>query len=207
MTIRKGHEWGNLAVAPESLMTVRSDADLRVVVETARRAGAEVPTVGLLGGDLMRTLGGSGDASRFHSGEPIPHLPIDVVHLVADDLRETWFVAHLVARRSWWRGAITAAMNAQFLGTWDVSPRCHPNDGRVDVVQVSPNMTMQQRWMARSRVSLGTHVPHPLITIEQRFEFVVDLARETPLRVDGQRWGSGRVLHLRVEPDAFVVCV
>ncbi len=207
MTIRKGHEWGSVAVAPDSLLTVTSDAALRALIESSRRTGAEVPTVGLLGGDLMRTVGGSADVSRFHSGEPVPHLPIDVVHLVADESREAWFVAHLVARKSWWRGTITAAMNAQFIGTWDVAPRGHPNDGRVDVVEVSSNMTMQQRWMARSRVALGTHVPHPLIATTQRSEITIELARTTPLWIDGERWGSGRVLHLHVEPDALIVCV
>lgn len=207
MTIRKGQQWGTLAVAPGSLITVTSDAELHALVESARRTGADVATVGLLGGDLMRTVGGAGDEGRFHSGERVPHLPIDLVHLVVDDSRDTWFVAHLVARHSWWRGGITAAMNAQFLGTWDVSPRCHPNDGRVDVVEVSADMSMQQRWMARSRVALGTHVPHPLITVAQRSDITIDLARPTPLWIDGERWGSGRVLHLSVEPDAFVVCV
>ena len=155
----------------------------------------------------MRTLGGTADIARFSTGEPIPHLPIDIVRVVADESRETFFVAHLVARNSWWRGPITAAMNAQFLGKWDVSPRSHPNDGKVDIVSVFSDLGMQQRWMARSRVLLGTHVPHPKISISQRASTVIDFAKPTRLTVDGITWGSGRRIELTVLADAAMVCV
>ncbi|CAB4893871.1 unannotated protein [freshwater metagenome] len=207
MTIRKGQEWGTIAVPSSELVTAHTDAEVRSIVESARRSGQEIPTVGLLGGDLMRTVGGSADPTRFSGGQSVPHLPVDLVHVVVDDSREAWFVAHLVARRSWWHGAITAVMNAQFHRRWDVSPRGHPNDGKVDVVSVSAEMTLQQRWLARSRLALGTHVPHPLITITQRTSTTVELPLPTPLWVDGQRWGSGRHLQIDVEPDAFIVCV
>ena len=207
MTIRKGQDWGSFAVAPASLTTVASDAELGQLIVARQHAGDALQVVGLLGGDLMRTVGGSGDASRFQSTTPVPHLPVDLVHVIADGARETCFVAHLVARQRWWRGRITAVMNAQFIGEWDVVPRGHPNDGRVDVLEVSPDMTLQQRWMARSRLALGTHVPHPLITIVQRAEITIELDQPTPLWVDGVRWGSARHLELQVEPDAFIVCV
>ena len=42
------------------------------------------------------------------------------------DGRLHWFVAHLVARRSWWRGRVVAAMNAQWLGALGPRPRGPP---------------------------------------------------------------------------------
>ena len=207
MTIRKGHEWGSLAVAAAAMATVSSNAELRAMVEAARKNGSDIATVGLLGGDLMRTLGGSAQVSRFTSGEAVPHLPIDVVHVVADDAREGWFAAHLVARRTWWHGQLVAAMNAQFINTWDVAPRCHPNDGLVDLVTARSTMNLQQRWLARSRLPLGTHVPHPLITTRQVASVSLDLPSNTPLWLDGQRWGSARHVQITVEPDAFVAVV
>jgi hypothetical protein len=207
MTIRKGQEWGSLAVASTAMVTVSSNAELRALVETARKGGGDIATVGLLGGDLMRTLGGSAQPSRFTSGEPVPHLPIDLVRVVTDDSREGWFAAHLVARHSWWRGQIVAGMNAQFINTWDVAPRCHPNDGLVDLVTAPSTMNLQQRWLARSRLPLGTHVPHPLITTRQVASVVLDLPGKTPLWLDGQRWGSARRITITVEPDAFVAVV
>ena len=207
MTIRKGEAWGVLTVPDDKLVTVASDGELRELIGTSRAAQRQLPVVGLLGGDLMRTIGGSGDRSRFTGDEPVPHLPVDIVGLIVDGERETIFVAHLVARRSWWRGPITAAMNAQFLGSWDVAPRCHPNDGRVDIVSASVDLTLQQRWQARSRLPLGTHVPHPLISIRQQATASIELGSTMPLYVDGKRWGSGRHLELTVQPDALVVCV
>ena len=54
------------------------------------------------------------------------------------DGRRLTAVAHVVARGGgpWWRGPIVAVMNADRLGRWDVAPRAHPNDGRLDVVEV-----------------------------------------------------------------------
>ena len=208
MTISKGQEWGTLAVPGPGLRTVDTDAELRELVIEARRSGRALPVVGLLGGDMMRTLGGTADPARFSGDEPIPHLPIDIVSLSLDDGPETVFVAHLVARgRTWWRGPLTAAMNAQFIGRWDVSPRCHPNDGRVDVVTASGDLGLQQRWMASRRLLLGTHVPHPLISVKQHTTVAIDLGRPRRIWLDGQRWGSARRLQLTVEPDALVVCV
>ena len=192
MTIRKGQQWGTLQVPDQPLTTVSSDDELRQLIMSARTSGQDLAPVGLLGGDLMRTLGGMADVAHFSSGDPIPHLPIDIVRVVSDESRETYFVAHLVARNSWWQGPISAAMNAQFLGRWDVSPRCHPNDGKVDIVHVSSDMRLQQRWMARSRVLLGAHVPHPKIAITQRSTTIIDFTKRTRLRVDGVAWGTGR---------------
>lgn len=207
MTIRKGEDWGELRPPTNEIVVVSSDAELRHIICDCRNARSPIPTIGLLGGDLMRTLGGSGDRSRLAGGEPIPHLPIDLVRVVADEQRDSIFVAHLIARRSWWRGQVIAAMNAQFLGNWDVAPRSHPNDGRVDVVSAASELGIQQRRMARARLRLGTHVPHPQITTRQHAATTLLLGGETPLWLDNERWGSARHLDLAVEPDAFIVCV
>ena len=212
MTIRKGQEWGDLVAPAPGMRTVTSDAQLRDLVVECRASGQPFPVVGLLGGDMMRTIGGSGDASRFAGAEPIPHVPIDIVEVVADDDRRSWFVSHLVARRSvwtggWWVGRATVAMNAQFLGTWDVAPRSHPNDGRVDVVTAEAALTLQQRWLARRRLPLGTHVPHPAITVKPQAAATIDLGHSLPVRLDGRAWGTARMLRLSVEPDALVICV
>lgn len=203
MTIRKGEEWGTLQ-PPDHPVLVESDRALA----HAFTAGAAVDAVfGLAGGDLMRTLGGAADASRLVGTEPIPHLPVDVVRVIIDDDRDELFVAHLVARNSWWRGRLVAAMNAQFIGDWDVAPRSHPNDGRVDVVDVAASIGVQQRWIAARRVKLGTHVPHPAISIVQRASAVIELDRPSAIWLDGERCGTARRLELTVVPDALTVCV
>jgi diacylglycerol kinase family enzyme len=111
------------------------------------------------------------------------------------------------AALGWWRGPIVAMMNAQYLGRWDVAPRSHPNDGRVDVVSVDAAFGVGDRWKARSRLPLGTHLPHPAITTRQVTSHRWDLGPSTRLWVDGIDLGRVRALTADVEPDAFTVVV
>jgi diacylglycerol kinase family enzyme len=133
-------------------------------------------------------------------------LPCDLGSVLLDG-RQYWFVAHLVARGSWWRGRVFAAMNAQFLGTWDVAPRGHPNDGRLDVFDVSATMTVRDRLAARRRLPTGTHVPHPAVDVTS--SAAVQVAFDPPLSVwlDGTAMGPVRHASVRVEPDALTVIV
>ncbi|MGV3760452.1 MAG: hypothetical protein ACO1PW_13075 [Actinomycetota bacterium] len=203
MTIRKGEAWGRPGPLPSNGVVVRSDAEAREVVTAARRTGDPIPPLGLLGGDLCRTLGGTGDEARLRSDQAV-QLPVDLGAGLVDG-RLHWFVAHLVARRSWWRGRVVAAMNAQYLGDWDVAPRGHPNDGRLDLLD--GDLPLGQRLLARNRLPAGAHVPHPQIT-ERRVEAVqLDFDRLTPIRLDGEPIGEARTLSLRVEPDALLCVV
>lgn len=211
MTIRRGEAWGTTGPAPQDMVIVDSDAAVRDVVEAARREGTAVPPLGLVGGDLMRVVGGTGRPERFAAEVAI--LPVDVVRIEVDDpaapdgRRVGWFVAHAVARRRWWRGEIVAAMNAQHLGNWDVAPRGHPNDGRVDLVRIEPTLRLRGRLQARSRLPQGTHVPHPAISIRPVSDETVTLRQPLDLELDGRPWGSATSFRLVVEPDALVVCV
>ena len=202
MTIKKGEAWGERGALPAGAVTVHSDAEARAVVERARRAGEPVPPLALLGGDLCRTLGGSGDEERLQSGDAAL-LPVDLGSVLIDG-RLHWFVAHLVARKGWWRGRIYAAMNAQYLGRWDVAPRGHPNDGILDTFDVT--MSTGERLKARSRLVAGAHLPHPGIK-EQRVSAVQVDVGGLDVWLDGQRLGPARALSLRIEPDALLCVV
>ena len=199
MPIHKGEPWGETGPLPPDAVIVRSDAEARAVVTEARRAGTGIPPLGLLGGDLCRTLGGNGDEGHLRSGQATL-VPVDLGAVLVDG-RLHWFVAHLVARRSWWRGRVVIAMNAQFLGRWDVAPRGHPNDGRLDVLD--GDVPLGTRRQVRSRLITGTHLPHPGIEERHVQALQVDLARPTPIRLDGDLIGEARSLSLRVEPDAL----
>jgi hypothetical protein len=189
-------------VLPADGVVVRSDAEARAVVTAAKRAGEPVPVLGLLGGDLCRAVGGTGDESRLREGGTL--LPIDLGAVLVDG-RLHWFVAHLVARRSWWRGRIVAAMNAQHLGPWDVAPKGHPNDGKLDVLDA--DLPLGDRWKARARLRTGTHVPHPRIAERHVAALQVDLAPGMRVWLDDELLGEARSLAIRVEPDALTCVV
>ncbi len=205
MTIRKGETWGEPGPLPPGGVVVSSDAEARAVVTEARRAGDPVPALGLLGGDLCRTLGGRGDEARLRS-EAAVRAPVDLGSVLVDG-RQHWFVAHLVARRSWWRGRIVAAMNAEFLGDWDVAPRAHPGDGLLDLVDVAASMPLGDRLRARGRLPQGAHLPHPDIAVGRRPALQVDLGPRCRVWLDGEPVGEARHLSIRVEPDALTCVV
>ena len=203
MTIEKGKPWGRLGPLPPDGVLVRSDAEAGALVDRARHDRRELATIGLLGGDLCRTVGGRGDEERLRSGEAMT-LPVDLGTVLVDG-RLHHFVAHLVLRRSWWRGPIVAVMNAEWLGRWDVAPRSHPNDGRLDVFE--SDLSLDDRLKARSRLPSGTHVPHPGITERRVAAVQFDLPRATPVWLDGVRIGPARTLSVRIEPDALTCVV
>jgi hypothetical protein len=191
MTIRRGEPWGVEVERPRDLRVVGDDAGLATEVD----AGASGP-LAVSGGDLYRALGSPGDRPVMQ------RVTIDLLRVTADERRLT-AVAHVVARRSWWRGPIVAALNVDHIGSWNVAPRAHPNDGRLDVVEVEATMSRRQRWSARSRLPHGTHVPHPSITARAATEVVWRFERPVDLWLDGVRSGTVRRLEVSIEPDAF----
>ena len=203
MTVRKGEPWGGPGALPDGGIVVDSDLAARRAVTDDRRANRPIPVLGLLAGDLARTCGAAGREDRLR-GPDAQTLPVDLGEVLVDGSLH-FFVAHLVARRSWWRGPIVAAMNAQFLGEWDVAPRSHPGDGRLDLLEA--DLSISDRWKARTRLPTGTHVPHPGIA-ERRVKAVqLDLAPGTSVWLDGERVGEARALSVRVVPDGLTVVV
>lgn len=203
MTIKKRQAWGEAGPLPPQGMLVRSDAEARALVEEAKRAGAEPLPLGLLGGDLCRTLGGTGDEARIRSPQAM-RFPVDCCSVLLDG-RQHWFVAHLVARRSWWRGRVFVAMNAQWLGRWDLGPKSHPNDGLLDTSDA--DLALGDRVKARSRLRTGTHIPHPGIVTRRAKAAQVSFERPLDIWLDGEKVARASELSLRVEPDALLVVV
>jgi diacylglycerol kinase family enzyme len=184
---------------------VASDAAARAAVEHAKRSGDALPALGLLGGDLCRTVGGRGDEARIRSGGGTV-LPVDLGAVLVDGRRHS-FVAHCVVRgRTPWRGRVVAAMNAQYVGRFDVAPRSHPGDGRLDVIDVSSAFSTTDRWKAWRRLAAGTHLPHPRIA-ERRVAAIQLDVDGLDVWLDGERVGPARSLSLRVEPDALTCLV
>ncbi|MBI4884223.1 MAG: hypothetical protein HY826_09235 [Actinobacteria bacterium] len=208
MTIRKGVPWGQTVPSPTDLLVVPTDRDAREFVVGQRLRQAEhrgaLRPLGLGGGDLARTMGGGHD--RFPG--MVTEAPIDLLRVQSGE-RVTWAVAHVIARRRWWSGEVLFAMNAQFLSQhgrcYDVAPRSHPNDGKVDIVHVSADMRRRARHAAARRARTGTHLPHPQLMASQVSELAVTFERPLVLWVDGRRWGTARDLSIAVEPDALIV--
>jgi hypothetical protein len=195
MPIEKGSPYGEPGSLPAGAVTVSSDQAARHELERARHENRPLPTLGLTGGDLCRTLGGPGShAVTF---------PIDLGEVLIDG-RLHYFVAHLVARTRTWSYAFVA-MNAQWLGEWNMGPRAHPGDGLIDTYEA--RLGPADRLKVRSRLRHGAHLPHPGIRERRAAAVQVTLPRVLPIRLDGEVVGQGHNLSIRVQSDAFPVVI
>jgi hypothetical protein len=202
MTIRKGEAWGHAGALPEDGVVVATDREAALVVSNARRDGRACPALGLLGGDLCRTMNGPGDEARLRSDEAMT-FPVDLGEVLVDG-RLHFFVAHLVARNRWWTQAFVV-MNAQWLGRLNLGPRAHPNDGLLDVYEVDLGPAEVLKVQRRART--GAHLPHP--GVKERRVPAAQARFDQPRAVwlDGKPIGPARNLSVRVAPDALTVVV
>ncbi len=203
MTIERGADWGTPGGLPADGVVVRSDAEANEVITAARRARKPIPVLGLAGGDLCRTLGGTGDVDRLRSAAAHT-FPIDLGVVLLDG-RLQFFCSHLVVRSRWWSGRCIVVMNAQFLGPYDLAPRGHPNDGYVEVTEGA--LPLGERLRARTRARTGTHLPHPALHTSRVEAMQFELDRPTPVRIDSICTSTAQNISLRVEPDALLVVV
>ncbi len=203
MSIERGVDWGEWAEKPTDLVYVNSDRAAADVIAAARRANTTVPSIGLIGGDLHRTLGGSA-GSGLHDADEATHVTVDLGEALLDG-KLHWFVAHLVARRAWLRGRIVVAANAAFIGSWNIAPRAHPGDGRLDMLDA--DLSVGDRLKARSRLRSGAHIPHPGITVRRMSAAQFEFAEPIPIHLDGHRQAQATRLSVRLEPDALEIWI
>jgi hypothetical protein len=199
MPIAKGTPYGEPGELPDGGVVVRSDAEAAAVLSEARHDRRPFPALGLLGGDLCRTLGGGGGGDRLQG----VRFTVDLGEALLDG-RLHLFVAHLVVRTALWTRAFVA-MNAQWLGDWNLGPRAHPNDGLLDTYDA--RLPPGQLLPVRARLHHGAHLPHPGIKERRAAAVQVDLERPLPVRLDGVPVGRARAISVRVERDALVVVV
>jgi len=197
--IAKGQPWGAPGELPEGGVVVRSDAEASAVLSQARQERRAFPALGLLGGDLCHTLGGGGSGRALQG----VRFTIDLGEVLLDG-RLHLFVAHLVARSPFWTRSFVA-MNAQWLGSWNLGPRAHPNDGLLDTYDA--HLPPGQLLPVRARLHHGAHLPHPAIRERRAGALQVELERPLPVRLDGRRVGVARVVAVRVEADALTVVI
>ncbi len=200
MTIERGRPWGHPGRWEEGTPFAGDDAALAALVEV----GSTATPIGLLGGDLHRTLG-SPPPERLRSDEAMV-FPMDALEVRLDEEPPLMAVAHVVARAgAWWRRQTVAAMNAAFVGDLNLGPRAHPDDGLVDVTV--GRLPFRDAVAARSRMLSGSHVPHPALATTRARRWEIELTKTTPVFVDGVRRGDARRIAIEVLPDRFeVVC-
>ncbi len=193
MTIKKGEAWGEPATPPADAVFAESDRAISLALERCRRDAAPFPSFVVTRGDLGRTLAATGDPRTAFS--------IDVGEVLVDGAHY-YFVAHVAAHdRSWRRFAV--AMNAQWVGEWNLGPKAHPNDGIVDGYEA--RLAAFEWRKVRRRLPTGSHLPHPQIRQTRARAVAFDLPRGLRVWVDGEPLGPATHVAARLLPDALTV--
>lgn len=230
MTIAKGQTWGWRGPLEGDRPVAATDAELARIIASSVLAGEVPEPTGLSGGDLHATLGGGSTSRQPSDEDAWQYpLDAMVVRWTTDGTTSdpTVAVAHVVAflvpgargtggllsgavrrrRRSpvlrqapWFDDETLVVANAAFVGDWNIAPRGHPNDGRMEVTR--GRLGPRDRRQLSRRLLAGTHLPHP------------DLATSRPkmlssgrgpwrLFVDGVDTGTVDDFEVELFPDAF----
>lgn len=215
MTISKGSPYGTPNVSlPLDAPVCVGDAGAADAVVRGLAAGSATPVVGLVGGDLCRTLGGRPAGTPAQTAAAVARLngrahdaaafPVDLLVVRLDDGDERIAVAHVVARnRTWTR--VWAVGNAAWLGGWNPWPRAHPGDAKADLIDAT--LRLGDVLKVRARLPLGAHMPHPSITERRRTFHAVDFGRRLDVWIDGRRAGPATRIDVTLRPDAITVYV
>ena len=206
MTIRKNQDWGVTVARPESLIICENDAAASQLATESFLQQKPIPAIAITRSNLSRALGAKGADVNSQNMQATPFDLIEITF--ADDSKTEQKVLALgygLLRKSWWRGEIVAAMNTSFIGDWDCAPRSHPNDGKFDLLTVTSEMKPTQRLIASRRLRLGTHLPHPQISVEQLTSFEADCSAKPNLYIDNRKFLSVKQCKFSLLPDALTL--
>ena len=203
MTIGPGTEWSVPGLLPPDAPTFATDASLSAFVEARRRKGEFLPIVGLTGGTLFDTIGGTSVVGRLRT-DAARRYPVDVVRADIDG-RPRWFVGSLVARSRRWRDVVVV-MNTPWVRGLRLGHRSHPGDAILDIIEgVGLQLDDLRRIVPRARH--GAYLPHPKLRETRLAGATWEFDRPRRLVIDGQSSGRVRRLAVQVEPDALTVVV
>ena len=212
MTIEKGQDWGGSAELPPDAPIVSTDAQLADLFTITTDGAIVGPAfVGLRGShdhdrspaDLAKTVSARADDDELRTGQRTA-LPIDLA-VVTFDGDQRVIAGSLVLRRPRWVGVVEGAMNASFLGEWNVAPSGHPNDGRLDVVRA--DLSIGDRFKARTRLPAGAHIPHPDISIRRLKSGKFQPDSRARLWLDHHEIGHVHDVGFVVHPDATSIVI
>ena len=225
MTIRKGEDWGERTLVPTSTPVAKTDASLAALFTVELGPDGELSLSGpkcvvllpsaassrdprTAGNGLASTLGARGSEEAVLGNERTV-MPLDLGVATIDaglpSERDVVVAASLVMCDRFWTGETQGAMNAAFLGHWNVAPGGHPNDGRFDVVVA--RLGLADRIKARKRLPFGSHIPHPHISIRRLRSADFSPPKSNSVWIDGFSYGSATTVGLRVFPDAVSVAI
>lgn len=183
MTIEKGQEWG------------------RVV---GHHGGGEA-----LDADLRAELGldptdSSSQLIKNWLELPVDLLRVEMTHVSGEVITFTT-PTHVVAG-SRFRGQYCIVSSTSFVNRRRIFSRAHPNDGRLDWLEMDRAMTLRQRLLFFRRSRTESHLPHPHVCTGSSGTYAITF--DKPVRVRSKIDRRGLVsLRIEVIPDGSAVYV
>ena len=210
--IRPGEEWGSPTDSPPDLEVHGSDATLARAVGAT--PGALIRFVPDTTSDLARAVG-LGPGEPHGTAVPLDVLALGdgtlapnrcVIGTAPDRLRWSTPAIDLdieIDGSPWFAGPATTVVIAtgQFLRGVDLVPRGHPGDGKAEIQAYE--LTRRERRPMRSRLPIGTHVPHPRIRQRTARTIVVRARSSAAYEVDGVARTPVGELSIEVKPEAY----
>jgi hypothetical protein len=205
MTIRRGEQWGFRIALPSAIRRVNSDAEL------AQCVSSDFISVG--GGDLFRTVG---SPQPVQDEDECTLLPIDALQIrvaLIDGTEKIILASSRIEIGSLLgfplrRRRYICITNGGIVDNRNLAPRAHPNNGKFDVLVLDKSMSFRDRWVARKKAVLGTHIPHPNITVRQIDNFhVQNDGRDESLSIDGIHVEEWSELSVTILPDYWQIVV
>jgi len=158
--------------------------------------------IGLQGGDLYKSLGGSGVAGLEADGVNTVGLKLDLGQLVVEE-SSYLFASHCKLLKPMKPWSTIWIINSPIIGQRRISPKSHPGDGWLDVVEFS--LSFRQSLKAYKRSSTGDHLPHPQIKTSKKRTFMINSNRKRKIVIDGKKIGFGKELSISIIPHAIGV--
>lgn len=195
MVIRAGEPWGEPGRPPDTVPVAADEAELGVLWMGGVREAV------LASGTLRSATGTAATGLRLRAD-----VDAVLVELLGRRGRSVVPVFGTAAIGTGPCGARISALvtNSGFWRSRRVVPAAHPNDGALDVLEISSGMGAAQRYMAWRRSERFDHLPHPDLAVRRGSDWTWTGGPCTAW-LDGRRWG--RVMHLRcrVRADAMRV--
>ena len=157
--------------------------------------------IGLQGGDLHESLGGRGVGER-EGDEGTVGLKVDLGQLVIGKSNYLFASYCKISKplKPWYTIWV---VNSPIIDHRRISPKSHPADGLLDIVEFS--LSFRQSLKAYKRAKSGDHLPHPQIKTSKKRTYMINARGKRKIIIDGKKIAYGKEISLSVIPHAIAV--
>ena len=157
--------------------------------------------IGLRGGDLYESLGGRGVGER-EGDKGTVGLKLDLGQVVIGESKYLFASYCKISKplKPWYTIWV---VNSPIIGHRRISPKSHPADGLLDIVEFS--LSFRQSKKAYKRAKSGDHLPHPQIKTSKKRTYTIKARGKRKVVIDGEKIAYGKEISISIIPHAIAV--